>query len=443
MALAERVFEPSVAPRIGRSVSLDHAAELLGVSRRTIYNRIRDGRLLTMRTIGGSQRVLIDSVEGEFRAAKHVPVIVRQHSRKLAATRPQRGATHGNPAPSGTVDARVLADAPFRSRRRSRSLATPAVAQRHHRARLSADLADHLAAGSPTIEVIVDGDRASVERLARRVQPRGEALADARGRRAAGERRAARGAAAGRRGRASVGRRQVPDDSAAVGPMPSPKASAPIRCGRARATCRALSGRGVTVAVIDSGIDPRHHALRSRTLATVDFTGGDGVDRFGHGTHVAAIIAGQAGRTADTRMYRGVASGAYLLNLRVLGDDGVGHGERRHRGDRLGDRSPGSSTTSASSTCRSARRCCSRIATIRCARRSSGPSAPASSSSRRRATSGRPKDGRARARRHRVAGQFAVRDDGGRARHEGHGGAGRTTRWRRSARTARRGSTWC
>ena len=50
-------------PRIGRSVSLDHAAELLGVSRRTIYNRIRDGRLQTIRTLGGSQRVLIDSVQ--------------------------------------------------------------------------------------------------------------------------------------------------------------------------------------------------------------------------------------------------------------------------------------------------------------------------------------------------------------------------------------------
>ena len=49
-------------PRIGRSVSLDHAAELLGVSRRTIYNRIRDGRLQTIRTLGGSQRVLVDSM---------------------------------------------------------------------------------------------------------------------------------------------------------------------------------------------------------------------------------------------------------------------------------------------------------------------------------------------------------------------------------------------
>ena len=80
----------------------------------------------------------------------------------------------------------------------------------------------------------------------------------------------------------------------------------------------------MTVAVIDSGIDLRHNALRKRVLATVDFTGGDGVDRFGHGTHVAAIIAGQTGRTADTADYRGIASGAYLINLRVLGDDGSG-----------------------------------------------------------------------------------------------------------------------
>lgn len=50
-------------PRLGRSVSLDQAAQLLGVSRRTIYNRIRDGRLQTIRTLGGSQRVLLESVQ--------------------------------------------------------------------------------------------------------------------------------------------------------------------------------------------------------------------------------------------------------------------------------------------------------------------------------------------------------------------------------------------
>lgn len=57
-------------PRIGRSISLDHAAELLGVSRRTIYNRIREGRLLTIRTRGGSQRVLLTSVHSDPRTAR-------------------------------------------------------------------------------------------------------------------------------------------------------------------------------------------------------------------------------------------------------------------------------------------------------------------------------------------------------------------------------------
>jgi excisionase family DNA binding protein len=62
MASIERAPKESLEPRIGRSVSLKHAAELLGVSRRTIYNRIRDGRLQTIRTLGGSQRVLLDSM---------------------------------------------------------------------------------------------------------------------------------------------------------------------------------------------------------------------------------------------------------------------------------------------------------------------------------------------------------------------------------------------
>jgi excisionase family DNA binding protein len=63
MAVIDSAPEQGFEPRIGRSVSLDHAAELLGVSRRTIYNRIRDGRLQTIRTLGGSQRVLLGSVQ--------------------------------------------------------------------------------------------------------------------------------------------------------------------------------------------------------------------------------------------------------------------------------------------------------------------------------------------------------------------------------------------
>ena len=75
MSATEQATERSLEPRIGRSVSLDHAAELLGVSRRTIYNRIREGRLLTVRTLGGSQRVLLDSVQRGARPVRPVPLV--------------------------------------------------------------------------------------------------------------------------------------------------------------------------------------------------------------------------------------------------------------------------------------------------------------------------------------------------------------------------------
>jgi excisionase family DNA binding protein len=64
-----QVTEPTAPPqanpevKYGRSVSLMQAAALLQVSRRTIYNRIRDGQLATIR-IHGSQRVLTSSLFG-------------------------------------------------------------------------------------------------------------------------------------------------------------------------------------------------------------------------------------------------------------------------------------------------------------------------------------------------------------------------------------------
>lgn len=61
------------APPLGRSVSIDQAAQLLRVSRRTIYNRIREGRLRTVRTLGGSQRVLVESLEEQGWTARTYP----------------------------------------------------------------------------------------------------------------------------------------------------------------------------------------------------------------------------------------------------------------------------------------------------------------------------------------------------------------------------------
>ena len=64
------VMDPAIRPNgldcgdpQRRSVLLDQAAELLGVSRRTVYYRIREGRLTPIRTRSGSQRVLLDSLE--------------------------------------------------------------------------------------------------------------------------------------------------------------------------------------------------------------------------------------------------------------------------------------------------------------------------------------------------------------------------------------------
>jgi excisionase family DNA binding protein len=50
-----------------RSVFIDEAAALLGVSRRTVYYRIRQGRLQTIRTRCGTQRVLLSSIEDLLR----------------------------------------------------------------------------------------------------------------------------------------------------------------------------------------------------------------------------------------------------------------------------------------------------------------------------------------------------------------------------------------
>jgi excisionase family DNA binding protein len=50
-----------------RSVLVIHAAELLGVSRRTVYYWIRAGTLKTIRTRCGSRRVLMESIEASLR----------------------------------------------------------------------------------------------------------------------------------------------------------------------------------------------------------------------------------------------------------------------------------------------------------------------------------------------------------------------------------------
>jgi serine protease AprX len=92
---------------------------------------------------------------------------------------------------------------------------------------------------------------------------------------------------------------------------------------------RGVTGQGIGVAVVDSGIATKHSALSQQVVVNVDLasTATGTNDEFGHGTHVAGIIAGQANAAIGVtpRFAGGTAPGARLLNVRVLGPDGAGY----------------------------------------------------------------------------------------------------------------------
>lgn len=73
-----------------------------------------------------------------------------------------------------------------------------------------------------------------------------------------------------------------------------------------------VTGKGVRVAVIDTGVDEQHPDLRGRQVAEKNFTDSpDATDEVGHGTHVAATIA------SNSEQYRGVAPDADILDGKV------------------------------------------------------------------------------------------------------------------------------
>ncbi|TWJ26705.1 type VII secretion-associated serine protease mycosin [Micromonospora sagamiensis] len=89
----------------------------------------------------------------------------------------------------------------------------------------------------------------------------------------------------------------------------------------AESAWRTSTGRGVTVAVIDSGVDATHPDLVGQVLPGLDLVAPDGTaepDPVGHGTTVAALIAG---RRDDHRGVVGLAPDAKVLPIRVLDEE--------------------------------------------------------------------------------------------------------------------------
>ena len=95
-----------------------------------------------------------------------------------------------------------------------------------------------------------------------------------------------------------------------------------IRANEAR-NVFGVDGSGLAAAVVDTGINARHVDFAGRLLAQANFTddnGGDpddAADGNGHGTNVGGIVVADGD-------HRGVAPGAGIVALKVLGDNGSG-----------------------------------------------------------------------------------------------------------------------
>ena len=86
-----------------------------------------------------------------------------------------------------------------------------------------------------------------------------------------------------------------------------------------------LTGTGLTVAVLDSGVRKTHRSLLNKVVYEANFTESPTAeDVFGHGTQVAFTVAGGLHSLGEKA---GVSPGASIISMKVISDEGLGSDE--------------------------------------------------------------------------------------------------------------------
>jgi type VII secretion-associated serine protease mycosin len=107
------------------------------------------------------------------------------------------------------------------------------------------------------------------------------------------------------------------------------------------AAWRAAKGKGVTVAVLDTGVDSNAPDLAGDVSTGPDYTAGADPPGYQppheHGTYIASLIAGHGSGPGDTLGVMGVAPDAKILAVRVILDDGEPGLQAYNQNERFAD----------------------------------------------------------------------------------------------------------